>query len=79
MAELAVSGADTVKLVRPQAQIARATTAVTAFIGRALKGPLHLPIQLKSFADYRRVFGGLWQPSTLPMRRSTQRKLVKLT
>ena len=65
VAELAVSGADTVKLVRPQAQIARATTAVTAFIGRALKGPLHRPIQLRSFDDYRRVFGGLWQPSTL--------------
>ena len=65
MAELAVSGADTVKLIQPQAVIARAKTAVTAFIGRALKGPLHRPLLLRSFEDYRRLFGGLWQPSTL--------------
>ncbi len=65
MAELAVSSTDTVKLIRPQAQIARAKTAVTAFIGRALKGPLNQPVKLRSFEDYRHVFGGLWQPSTL--------------
>ena len=65
VAELAVSGADTVKLVRPQALIARARTAVSAFIGRTLKGPLHRPVLLRSFEEYRRVFGGLWQPSTL--------------
>lgn len=65
MAELAVSGTDTVKLVQPQAVIARAKTAVTAFIGRALKGPLNRPLVLRSFEDYRRVFGGLWQPSML--------------
>ena len=65
MAELAVSGTDTVKLVRPQAVIARAKAAVSAFIGRALKGPLNRPVPLRSFEDYRRIFGGLWQPSTL--------------
>ena len=65
MAELAVSSTDTVKLIRPQAVIARAKTAVTAFIGRALKGPLNQPVRLQGFDDYRRVFGGLWQPSTL--------------
>jgi hypothetical protein len=65
VAELAVSGTDTVKLIQPQAVIARAKTAVSAFIGRALKGPLHRPILLRSFEDYRRIFGGLWQPSTL--------------
>lgn len=65
MAELAVSGADTIKLIRPQAGIARAKTAVAAFIGRSLKGPVNRPVTLHSFEDYRRVFGGLWQPSTL--------------
>jgi phage tail sheath protein FI len=65
VAELAVSSADTLKLIRPQAVIARAKTTVTAFIGRALKGPVNQPVTLHSFEDYRRVFGGLWQPSTL--------------
>jgi hypothetical protein len=40
-------------------------TAVTAFIGRALKGPVDLPVALTSFDDYQRIFGGLWQPSSL--------------
>jgi Bacteriophage tail sheath protein len=41
------------------------TETVTAFVGRALRGPVNVPISLRSFADYQRVFGGLWQPSTL--------------
>jgi phage tail sheath protein FI len=45
--------------------IARATTNIAAFVGRALKGPVNEPVPVRSFADYARVFGGLWQPSTL--------------
>jgi uncharacterized protein len=45
--------------------IARAATSIAAFIGRALKGPVNEPVLVRSFADYTRVFGGLWQPSTL--------------
>jgi uncharacterized protein len=45
--------------------IARLRTGVTAFIGRTLKGPLHRPVSLTSFAEFQRTFGGLWQPSTL--------------
>lgn len=45
--------------------IARAATSITGFIGRALKGPVNEPVQVRSFAEYTRVFGGLWQPSTL--------------
>jgi len=45
--------------------IARAPTSVTAFVGRTLRGPVNRPILLRSFADYERAFGGLWQPSTL--------------
>jgi phage tail sheath protein FI len=45
--------------------IARAATNIAAFIGRALKGPVNEPVPVRSFADYMRVFGGLWQPSTL--------------
>jgi hypothetical protein len=40
-------------------------TAVTAFVGRALRGPVNRPVLLHSFADYQQVFGGLWQPSPL--------------
>src|SRR5215208_956542 len=40
-------------------------TAVTAFLGRAQRGPVNEPITIQSFADYERRFGGLWQPSTM--------------
>lgn len=65
MAELAVSSARTLQLHSPPAAIARASTAVTAFIGRALKGPVNQPTVLHGFDEYQRLFGGLWQPSTL--------------
>jgi len=38
---------------------------VTAFVGRALRGPLHRSVPVASFAEFERFFGGLWQPSTL--------------
>ncbi len=41
------------------------TETITAFVGRTLRGPVNAPVSLHSFADYQRVFGGLWQPSTL--------------
>ncbi len=47
------------------APIERLATAVTAFVGRALKGPLNTPTPISSFAEFQRQFGGLWQPSTL--------------
>ena len=45
--------------------IARLPGAVTAFVGRTVRGPVNQPVLLGSFADYQQVFGGLWQPSTL--------------
>ncbi len=45
--------------------IARAPTGVTAFVGRTLRGPVNRPVLLHGLADFRRAFGGLWQPSTL--------------
>jgi Bacteriophage tail sheath protein len=47
------------------APIERLPIAVTAFVGRALKGPLDTPIAIASFADFQQHFGGLWQPATL--------------
>jgi hypothetical protein len=40
-------------------------TSITAFIGRALRGPVDDPIRVQSFAEFSRVFGGLWRESTL--------------
>jgi phage tail sheath protein FI len=65
VAELVFSAADTAHELRPQSSIERAATAVTAFVGRALKGPVNQPIAITSFNDYQRVFGGLWQPAPL--------------
>lgn len=43
--------------------VSRLTT--TAFIGRALRGPLNSPLLLQNFADFRRRFGGVWRQSSL--------------
>ena len=41
------------------------SSAVTAFVGRTLKGPVNEPVTLTSFAQYAQVFGGLWQQAPL--------------
>jgi hypothetical protein len=45
--------------------IERLPTGITAFVGRALKGPVNRAVAIKSFAEFQSVFGGLWQPATL--------------
>ena len=40
-------------------------TSITAFVGRALRGPVNTPTRVQSFAEYSRVFGGLWAASTM--------------
>jgi hypothetical protein len=40
-------------------------TSITAFIGSALRGPMDLPGSVNSFADFERLYGGLWAQSTL--------------
>ena len=40
-------------------------TSITAFIGRALQGPVNDPVRIQSFADYNRMFGDLWQASPM--------------
>ena len=45
--------------------IVRASTGVAAFVGRTLKGPVDQPVVVQDFAAFQRLFGGLWQPSTL--------------
>ena len=41
------------------------STSVTAFIGRARRGPLEVPVPIESFGEFERQFGGLWQRSEL--------------
>src|SRR5262245_15386613 len=40
-------------------------TSITAFIGRALRGPVDEPVTIFSFGDFERQFGGLWVDSTM--------------
>src|SRR5215471_3998823 len=40
-------------------------TSVTAFVGRAWRGPIDAPTAIASYADFQRQFGGLWRASTL--------------
>jgi uncharacterized protein len=35
-------------------------TSITAFLGRAKRGPVNEPETINSFADFERSFGGLW-------------------
>jgi phage tail sheath protein FI len=40
-------------------------TSITAFVGRAWRGPVDEPIKINSYADYERTFGGLSRLSTM--------------
>ncbi|MCL2643241.1 MAG: phage tail sheath subtilisin-like domain-containing protein [Candidatus Bathyarchaeota archaeon] len=40
-------------------------TSITAFVGRAIKGPTNKATLIHSFADYTRIFGGLWNKSNM--------------
>lgn len=40
-------------------------TSITAFIGRALRGPTDTPVVITSYADFERIFGGLWKHSAM--------------
>jgi hypothetical protein len=40
-------------------------TSVTAFIGRARRGPVNDPVLIHSFADFERQFGGMWAESMM--------------
>ena len=62
-AGLATAGTDTLRIL--DLPLGPTATAVTAFVGRTLKGPVEEPIRITSFAQFVQVFGGLWQPSTL--------------
>lgn len=41
------------------------STSVTAFIGRALKGPVNKPTLIHNIGEFESRFGGLWNKSTM--------------
>jgi len=43
----------------PIFSISGAPTSITAFVGRAIKGPIDLPAEVLSFHDFEHTFGGL--------------------
>jgi uncharacterized protein len=45
--------------------ISGVATSITAFIGRALMGPVNQPTTINSYGDFERIFGGLWLESNL--------------
>ncbi|MDX6383969.1 MAG: uncharacterized protein QOK48_1542, partial [Blastocatellia bacterium] len=40
-------------------------TSITAFVGRALRGPVNEAVTINSYGDYERIFGGLWLDSSM--------------
>jgi phage tail sheath protein FI len=40
-------------------------TATTAFVGRALRGPVDAATVINSWADFESMFGGLWEKSSM--------------
>src|SRR5215218_11254338 len=40
-------------------------TAITAFVGRARRGPVDRAVTINNFADFEREFGRLWVASTM--------------
>jgi phage tail sheath protein FI len=45
--------------------IAGVATSITAFIGRAQRGPVDKPERIRSFGEFTRLFGDLWVKSAL--------------
>lgn len=40
-------------------------TSITAFVGRASRGPTNESVSINSYGDFERIFGGLWTESSL--------------
>lgn len=45
--------------------ISGVATSITAFLGRAARGPVNAPTTIFSFGEYERLFGGLHRDSTM--------------
>ena len=61
-------GVSVVELPNPARAITGIATSVTAFVGRAKMGPTdpaHQALLIRSWADFERIFGGLWEESNM--------------
>ncbi len=65
MPEHSLDGIHITQTPHAEQKIARNRAHQTAFVGRTLRGPLNMPLIVRSFADFQQTFGGLWQPSPL--------------
>jgi hypothetical protein len=45
--------------------ISGVATSITAFIGRARRGPVNDPTVINNYGEYETIFGGLWLDSTM--------------
>ena len=53
------------ELENPVKTIVGVSTSVTAFVGRALKGPVNDATIIHNFGEFDSIFGGLWKESTM--------------
>jgi uncharacterized protein len=65
VADSPASGVQLAQQSRDSHAIDRVPTAVTAFVGRTLRGPVGQPLAVRNFAEFQQHFGGLWQPAPL--------------
>jgi hypothetical protein len=65
VADSPASGVELALQSRDGHAIERVPTAIAAFVGRTLKGPVGQALPVRSFPEFQQHFGGLWQPSTL--------------
>ncbi|MFD8262926.1 phage tail sheath family protein [Streptomyces griseoluteus] len=63
--QLSAPGVYLTEVVGGTRTVTGVTTAVTAFVGRALRGPVHEPVPLSSMSEFEQAFGGLWRDSGL--------------
>lgn len=62
---LAHPGVYIVEIPSGSRAITGVATAITAFVGRASRGPVDEPVTVTSYTEFERVFGGLWRESAL--------------
>jgi len=65
VADSPASGIEPAQQSRTAHAIERVPTAIAAFVGRTLKGPVNQALPVSGFSEFQQHFGGLWQPSTL--------------
>lgn len=65
MSDAADHGITVTEIAAMDQPIDASVETISAFVGRALRGPLNTPILINSFAEFRRRFGENWRRSGL--------------